>query len=164
MLTTKPTPEMIAEWQSVFKAYRPHLVPNKKSIHQVIAYLRQKYPLEVVDTSEALAVVTNNITMNRPFAEKIPPGRDLRPVVFTIPNRDGGTVLYEKQEALFQGCPIMVGLEYETAYVAVEGCGELADELVAFQGLDETDLKNYYLVANYVACLKKNALKAPGSI
>lgn len=155
MLTTPPTPEMIAEWQSVFKKYRSRLVPNKKSVDQVIAYLQQKYPLEAVDTVAALAVVTWNITANRPFAEKCPQGRALKPVVFRIPNQGGGVVLYEQQEALFNGAPIMVGLEHETAYVGVEGSGALADELVAYQGLDQADLANYYLVANYIACLKK---------
>ncbi len=74
MLTTPPTPEMIAEWQSVFKAYQSRLVPNRKITDQVIAYLAQKYPLEVVDTAA---------------------------------------------------------------------------------GLDQADLNNYYLVANYIACLEK---------
>jgi len=29
------------------------------------------------------------------------------------------------------------------------------DELVAFAGLEQADLNNYYLVANYIACLEK---------
>ena len=56
--------------------------------------------------------------------------------------------------------PIMVGLEYETAFVMVEGSGDLADQLVAFAGLDQADLDNYYLVANYIACLEKYGLLA----
>ena len=74
MLTTPPTPELIAHWQSVFKTYQSRLVPNRKSTAQVIAYL--------------------------------------------------------------------------------------ADELVAFAGLDQADLHNYYLVANYIACLEKFDLLA----
>lgn len=158
MLTTPPTPALIAHWQSVFKTHQPRLVPNKKSTDQVIAYLRQKYPLEAVESAAALAVVTGNITANRCFAEKCPPGRSLRPVVFAITRQGNGVSLYEQQEALFKGSPIMVGLEHETAYVAVEGSGALADELVAFAGLDAFDLKNYYLVANYIACLERFGL------
>ncbi|MBC3898897.1 hypothetical protein GH811_04625 [Acetobacterium malicum] len=54
----------------------------------------------------------------------------------------------------------MVGLEHETAFVMVEGSSDLADELVAFAGLDAADLNNYYLVANYIACLEKFGLLA----
>ena len=60
-------------------------MPNRKSTAAVIAYLSERYPLEAVDTAAALAVVTGNITGNRPFAEKCPPDRALRPVVFCIP-------------------------------------------------------------------------------
>lgn len=52
----------------------------------------------------------------------------------------------------------MVGLEHETAFVMVEGSSDLADELVAFAGLDAADLNNYDLVANYIACLEKFGL------
>ena len=54
----------------------------------------------------------------------------------------------------------MVGLEHETAFVMVEGSSDLADELVAFAGLDQADLDNYYLVANYITCLEKFNLLA----
>ncbi len=37
----------------------------------------------------------------------------------------------------------------------VEGSSELWNELFAFRGLDEEDLKNYYLVAEYISCLKQ---------
>lgn len=155
MLTSKPTPEMIAHWQAVYKEYQSRLVPNKKSTDQVIDYLAGKYPLEAVDTAVTLAVVTGNITGNRPFAEKCPPGRTLRPAVFRIPRQGSGAALYEQREALYGDAPIMVGLEHETTFVMVEGSGDLADELVAFAGLDQADLNNFYLVANYIACLEK---------
>jgi hypothetical protein len=81
-------------------------------------------------------------------------------VVFRIPRQGSGAVLYEQREALYGDTPIMVGLEHETAFVMVEGSGDLADELVAFAGLDQADLHNYYLVANYIACLEKFDLLA----
>jgi len=155
MLTAPPTPALIAQWQSVFKTYQSRLVPNRKSTAEVIAYLSEHYPLTAVDTAAALAVVTGNITGNRPFAEKCPSGRDLRPVVFRIPRQGSGVRLYEQREALYGDTPIMVGLEHETTFVMVEGSRDLADELVAFAGLDAADLNNYYLVANYIACLEK---------
>ena len=61
---------------------------------------------------------------------------------------------------------IFIGVELETGYFLVEGverstgefCAEkterLYDELVAFRGLDEKDLGNFYLVAEYVGATK----------
>lgn len=49
----------------------------------------------------------------------------------------------------------MIGMESETGFVYVEGSKELSDEITAFQGLDLEELTNFYLVANYVRCLKK---------
>ena len=49
-------------------------------------------------------------------------------------------------------------MEFETGCIFVEGSSVLADEITAFQGLDQDDLENYYLVANYIRCLKKRGL------
>jgi len=46
-------------------------------------------------------------------------------------------------------------VELNSGYFLVEGSSLLWDELFAFRGLDEEDLKNYYLVAEYVACLRR---------
>ena len=37
----------------------------------------------------------------------------------------------------------------------VEGSSQLWDELFAFRGLDDDDLTDFYLVAEYISCLKK---------
>ena len=76
-------------------------------------------------------------------------------MVFEVVRQGSGVRLYEERNTFYGDAPIMVGLEYETAFVMVEGSGELADQLVAFAGLDQADLDNYYLVANYIACLEK---------
>ena len=77
------------------------------------------------------------------------------PIVFRVLNEEKGKKLYEEQEEVFENCPIIIGMEFETGCIFVEGSSELADEITAFQGLDEDDLNNYYLVANYIRCLKK---------
>lgn len=63
--------------------------------------------------------------------------------------------MYDIQEEVYSGCLIIVGMEFETGCVFVEGSDELNDEITAFKGLDKYDINNYYLVANYVRCLKK---------
>lgn len=37
----------------------------------------------------------------------------------------------------------------------VEGSSYLYNELIAFSGLDEQDIKNYFLVAQYIKCKEK---------
>jgi hypothetical protein len=96
--------------------------------------------------------------MNEPFSAKIPKGKELIPIVFSVLNEEKGKKLYEEQEEVFENCTIIVGMEFETGCVFVEGSSELADEITAFQGLDEEDHNNYYLVANYIRCLKKYGL------
>ncbi|MPN52317.1 hypothetical protein SDC9_199973 [bioreactor metagenome] len=46
-------------------------------------------------------------------------------------------------------------MEIETASFHVEGSSLLWDELFAYRGLDEMDLRNFYMVAEYAACLKR---------
>ena len=58
-----------------------------------------------------------------------------------------GKLLYEKQDNIFKGEDIFVGIEMETGFIHVEGSSLLWDELFAFRGLDTDDLKNIYLVA-----------------
>ena len=43
----------------------------------------------------------------------------------------------------------------------MEGSGELYDELIAFRGLDDRDLENFYLVAEYVAAAQKFGVPLP---
>lgn len=153
-ITTKPTSEMIENWKTIFEQYKNQLKPNKKTAEEVIDYLRIKYPIKEITASEAKQVVINNIMMNA-FAEKVQKGKELKPLVYHVLNEEGARSLYNKQSDIFRGHPIIVGVELESKYVSVEGSEELADDLVAFQGLDELDLNNYYLVANYVTCLQK---------
>ena len=63
--------------------------------------------------------------------------------------------LYEKQDNIFKGIKIIVGIELHTSYIFVEGSSYLYDELMAFTGLDDKDLTNYFLVAQYIKCKEK---------
>lgn len=49
-------------------------------------------------------------------------------------------------------------MEFEIGYVFVEGSDEFNDEIIFFKGLDKYDINNYYLVVNYIRCLKKYKL------
>ncbi len=46
-------------------------------------------------------------------------------------------------------------IELNTSYIFVEGSSYLYDELMAFTGLDDKDITNYFLVAQYIKCKEK---------
>lgn len=162
MLMQEPTPEMVKSWKETYDTYRPKLRPNNKPMPDVIAYLKENYPVIERTEQNILLVIIDNVTLNEYSAHKIPPGKIPLPQVFQIKNTGTGKNLYENQDEIFKGCTIIVGFELESGYFMVEGSSQLWDELFVFRGLDEDDLNNYYLVAEYVACVKKS--RHPGWI
>lgn len=150
-----PAGETIQEWKSVYEQYKFLLYPNFKPITQVIEYLKQKYPLQEETSERFKEIVVANIKLNGQLVLKIPDGKELTPIVFIVPNEGNASMLYEIREEVYNGSPIIVGMEFETGCFFIEGSDELTDEVTAFKGLDEHDMKNYYVVANYVRCLKK---------
>lgn len=148
----------IEQCKLVYEKYKDALKVNSKPILEVIELLKQKYTVKEEDSEEFKDVIINNIKLNKPFSEKITNNTELKPIVFTIQNEGNAKKLYDVQEEIYNGCPITVGMEFETGCVFVEGSDELNDEITAFRGLDKYDINNYYLVANYVRCLKKYEL------
>jgi len=155
MLTREVTPELISAWKAVFDQYRHQLHPNKKTGAEIRAYLQQKYPITEQNDTSLHQVVLDNVLANQCHASKLPYGTTPCTNVFFIDDMGAGSTLYEHQDEIFKGIQILVGLELTTAFFMVEGSSLLWDELFAFRGLDAEDLTNYYLVAEYIACLKK---------
>lgn len=154
MLMKEPSPEMISSWRKTFALYRSRLRPNKKPAGEIISFLTGKYPATVIDDENIAVVVRENILQNEHDAKKLSAGSV--PVVraFVIENTGSGSNLYLQQDDLFKGTRIIVGIDLETAFFMVEGSSLLWDEICAFRGLDHEDLENYYLVAEYIACVK----------
>lgn len=155
MLTRKATPEMVKEWKETAARYRPRLCPNRKPGTEIIAYLTGKYPVRELPVESVSETIADNLLLNEFNAGKLPAGKTPEAVGFLIENTGAGKHLYETQDAIFRGKPIIIGVELNSGYFMVEGSSLLWDELFAFRGLDEEDLKNYYLVAEYVACLRR---------
>lgn len=147
--------KIVREWIDTYKKYSSILKPNQKAITEVIGYVKSKYPIEENKFEKYKSVAIDNITMNKVFTEKIPNKNELNPIVFSIKNEGNARTLYENQEAIYKDFPIIIGMESETGFVLVEGSKELHDEIVAFKGLDSRELTNFYLVSNYIWCLKK---------
>ena len=158
MLNRRATPGMIREWKDTFATYRPLLHPNKKTGPEILAYLCTKYPVREIPAESIGEVIMDNVLLNEYNARKIPAGSTPEAIGFFIENTGAGTDLYTNQDDIFKGNPIIVGIELTSAYFIVEGSSRLWDELFAFRGLDEEDLANYYLVAEYVACLRRFGL------
>ena len=158
MLTQEVTKEMIAEWKAVSREYRPRLTPNRKNAVQIIDYLQARYPVVELSDKTWQQIVIDDVVENEALAEKLPLGATARARVFSVRNTGAGKTLFDSQDALFHGLDIIVGVELETGHFHVEGSSALFDELFAFRGLDQIDLENYFLVAEYISCLKKQGL------
>jgi len=155
MLMQECTPEMIAGWKAVFNEYSQRLRPNRKGAGDIIEYLEGKYHLTELADEKLKQVVIDNVLLNEFHASKLPAGKTVAPRVFRVLNSGQAQLLYREQDDVFKGQDIILGIDMETGFFHVEGSSLLWDELFAFRGLDKDDLTNYYLVAEYIACLKK---------
>jgi hypothetical protein len=155
MLMQEATPEMVETWKSIFAEYKTRLSPNRKKAQGIIEYLERKYQLEESVDEEWKQVVIDNVLLSDFYLSKLPAGRTVSPRVFYVKNTGNGKSLYQQQDNIFNGQGIIVGIDMETGFFHVEGSSLLWDELFAFRGLDEDDLNNYYLVAEYISCLKR---------
>jgi hypothetical protein len=155
MLMQKATPEMVTAWKVTFDQYRPQLSPNKKTGSEILGYIKQKYSITEVPDDTIKQVVVDTVILNKCYANKLPSGKTPAAKGFSIENTGAGNYLYEKQDDIFKGNKIVVGIDLETAFFMVEGSSLLWDELFAFRGLDDDDLTNFYLVAEYISCLKR---------
>ena len=141
MLTCEPTLEMLQDWKRTYSENCDKLKPNQRSGEEVNAYFCRKYCFEKFNSSTFCDVVKFNIMENEPNREKLPQGKE--PLIVTYKSKDAS---------------ILVGIDLLTGFFHVEGedidrVAEIYDDLFLFRGLDERDLKNYFLVAQYMQCL-----------
>ncbi|EAH0639349.1 hypothetical protein D3Y81_14030 [Listeria monocytogenes] len=135
MLTKEATPELIKEWQKIYYNHINNLVPNRKTGFEINEYFRKNYSFICVKDKNAKETVIQNIINNESFKEKLSVGVKPKPMTYTI--RDSN---------------IFVGIDLISGYFYVEGSEDVYDDLFAYRGLDESDLKNFYLVAEYIHC------------
>ncbi len=138
MMTKEATPEMIEEWKKLYKEKRDSLGFNRKTGIELDEYLKAHYPVSPINTDNANKVVVENIMNNKPFKEKLPQGVSPNPVTYYI----------EEDKAF-------IGIDLVTGYFCVEGSEKIYSDLFAYRGLDEKDLENFYLVAEYIKCTNR---------
>ncbi len=161
MITREPTKEELEEWKTIWIKYKGKLQPNRKSGVELLDYLQSKYVLTEIYDKKAADAIIGNVTMNAPFAEKMPEGAFPVSRAFFLENAGKGEVFYRLENKdpidLWGGdiTRIFVGIDITSGFYMVEGSTMLWDELCAFQGLDEKDLENYVCVAEYINSLKR---------
>ena len=133
MQNHEPTPEEVNEWRQIFKKYRGFLTPNRRTGRELDEYLRAHYDMKRVYSDELSEIVAGGVTDNEHDREKLPEGMEPEPVTYLL---DDGK--------------IFVGIDLTTGAFHVEGSEELYNELFVYLGLDEKDLENCFLVAEYV--------------
>lgn len=161
MITQKPTPATLAEWKMIFNQYKSLLRPNRRSGAELLHYLKSSYMLTEITDGEVLAVISENVSRNAFWAERLPAGQRPIPKAFFLENTGNGQKFYLSEN---RDCSdvwgdeitkIFVGLELGSGFCMVEGSTMLRDELCAFQGVDEKDLENYVTVADYIRALQR---------
>ncbi len=136
MLTTEPTAEMIAEWKRIFEKYHSSLTPDRKTGEEVDKYFRGKYPCTASDNEEFREAVYFNITGNEYSKSKLKNG--------TLPD-----IRCYKTGNVLVGIDLNSG-EFHMESENIEDIIPIHDDLFVYRGLDAEDIKNYFLVAEYV--------------
>lgn len=154
MLMEEPTKEMIEEWKEIYNKYKDKIQPNKKDGIDVIKYLENHYSVTEIQDNELEEAVTFNIKSNEFYSNKL---NGENPIIrmFKVNDIGNGKELYNKQDTIFKGITIIVGIELKTSFLYVEGSSYLYNELTAYTGLDKEDIKNYFLVSQYIKCKEK---------
>ena len=141
MLTTEPTSEMIEEWKRIFEMYHSALSPNRKSGNEVDKYFREQYSYQLFENAEFQKVASLNITENDFFNSKLPED--------TLPN-----IRSYKTGNVLVAIDLCTG-EFHMEGENIEKGILIHDDLFVYRGLDEEDLKNFFLVAEYVNLSQK---------
>ena len=141
MLTTEPTQEMIKEWKGIFDSRHTAMSPDRKSGAEVDAFFRDHYSYQLLDSAEFRDMVAAEIMENDFLREKLPEGAlpDIR---------------------CYTADDVMVGIDINSGefHVESEDIDKVVlvhDDLFVYRGLDEKDLSNFFLVAEYVKLTEK---------
>lgn len=136
MITTETTPEMVAAWKKIFETHHDDMQPNRKTGTEVDAYFRKKYAFHQFDSNEFRKIVEFNIMENEYSRKKLPEG--ISPKINS----------YCKDDVLV-GIDLISG-EFHIECDDINKVISLYDDLFVYRGLDKEDLKNFFLVVEYV--------------
>lgn len=137
MLIEKISRELIDEYKRIYKEHRSILRPNRKTGREIEEYFISKYKPAILDSYEFREMISKSILENEHARKKL--HKDSKPQVVSY-------ILDEN---------VLVGIDLFTGYFHVESEDSekmqlIYDDLFVFRGLDDMDLRNYFLVAQYV--------------
>lgn len=143
MLTSRPTPQMIERWKTLFEENHDKLFPNRRSGKEVDEHFKKSYDYEEIDSPKHKEIIEYNIMHSNHNKAKLPDDMTPEIAVYKVKNTD-----------------ILVGIDKVTGFFQVESkdtekMAEIYDDLFAFRGLDLMDIDNYFLVAQYIECTNK---------
>lgn len=141
MLTTEPTQELLKEWKRIFESHRATMHPNRKLGAEVDAYFRVHYPYQPFDSEEFRDMVATEIMENDFLREKLPVGVLPDVKCYTV-----GDILV--------GIDVISG-EFHIESENIDKVISLHDDLFVYRGLDENDLNNIFLTAEYIKLTEK---------
>lgn len=149
------TPEQVAQWKHTYADYHERLHPNRKTGAELLTALKERYPLRELSGEVTKKVVCDSVLLNDALRAQLPEGKQPDPACFIVRRTGAGMTLYDQQDACYNGIDIFVGIDLASGWFCVEGSSLLWDEMLAFRGLNEMDLQNFYSVAEYVGCMKR---------
>ena len=84
MQTTPATPELVTQWKHTYSDYRERLHPNRRSGEELLAALKERYPLRELSGEVAKKVVCDSVLSNDVLREQLPDGIQPRPACFIV--------------------------------------------------------------------------------
>lgn len=154
MLMQETNEEMMKICKEIYNQYKDKIKPNKKSGESIIKYIQDKYPTIDVEASQLEDMILQDMMSNDFFKDKLG-NRKPNVKIFGIKDEGKGHKLYVKQNEEFDEGLIFIGIEMQTSAIFVKESRDLYEELIAFVGLDKEDIKNEFLVAQYILCKEK---------
>lgn len=143
MLTTQPTAEMIEDWKKIYKKTRPSLTANRKSGNELDRFFRENFIYKTIDCPKFRTTVERNILDNAFSREKLPDGAKPDVRCYSV-------------DDILVGIDIVSG-EFNVECVNIDKAAAVYDKLYVYRGLDNKDLDNSFLVAQYVTLTGKLA-------
>ncbi len=146
--------EELKKYKKIFENYKGKLRVNRIDGVMLLQYLQAKYVLFEIYEQEALQVVIDSVNWNIVHQEKLPENTSPIPRCFYLEKVGNGEKFYNCRNN-DEVDRIFIGIDMVTGFFTVEGSTLLYDELNAIRGVDEKDLQNYVIVAQYIMALEK---------
>ncbi len=139
MQITEPTKEDVEKWKIVFE--NNTLKANRISGASLDSYFRDKYKVTLIENDEFSEVFKFNLFENIPdYEEKY--------------KQEPSICRYITEDNVYVGIDIVSGF-FSVESECIDLCVPIYDDLFLKRGLDEEDLKNYFLVYEYVTLKDK---------